>query len=706
SGNSADEGGGMDNGGSSNPTVTDCTFSGNSATNGGGMFNGLSSPTVTNCTFSGNNAVSFSGGGMHSQNDSSATITNCTFSGNSAPVGGGMYSSNVPSLTVANCILWGNQPDQIFDNGVGLTVIFSDVQGGFVGTGNIDIDPLFVDADGVDDIVGTDDDDLRLLAVSPALDAGTNTPPGGLPATDLDGNPRVLDGNFDGIVVVDMGAYELNPDTSPVVLNVTQGTLFDSLAAAIGDAVDGDELLASVGAFLAEPNIDLLGKSLTVRSSGAIDQAAGGLYVLADNSSLSTATGQDITLGGELRVRTGESADVVANQLIAGVTSELVARTNAGLFISTTGGTTIDGDATLLAGATMGFAGDVAIGGSMTAISNATASVTGSLSSTGTVSLLNGVTLLSGPLSSSGVMQMSAVTVLAEGFSNLPGGAVVVSGDIFSDITNDSQLTCIGDTLVVGDYTNNDTTIVQIGTLTIIGTLINDGTIIGDVVGGLAPGGGTQPGDGLDISGNFVAGAGSSLLMPDTVWSFGLSGNYDLAIDDNTRYHMAEAELHLAGVAQTLEIMSEDIGATSDGLDPTQPGHYPIGTLRIGPGTTVNMVDDHDNDGLGQIAPEAIYVETLVVDAGAVLNTNGTQVYYVSLTLDGTVDDPANLAQIVSTPPCPWDCATPADGQVSVVDFLALLAQWGQVGASCDFDDSGVSVTDFLALLANWGPCP
>jgi hypothetical protein len=43
---------------------------------------------------------------------------------------------------------------------------------------------------------------------------------------------------------------------------------------------------------------------------------------------------------------------------------------------------------------------------------------------------------------------------------------------------------------------------------------------------------------------------------------------------------------------------------------------------------------------------------------------------------------------------------------VSVVDFLALLAQWGQVGASCDFDDSGVSVTDFLALLANWGPCP
>ncbi|MHC4348035.1 MAG: DNRLRE domain-containing protein [Planctomycetota bacterium] len=57
-------------------------------------------------------------------------------------------------------------------------------------------------------------------------------------------------------------------------------------------------------------------------------------------------------------------------------------------------------------------------------------------------------------------------------------------------------------------------------------------------------------------------------------------------------------------------------------------------------------------------------------------------------------------------PPCPWDCADPADGEVNVVDFLALLAQWGQVGVSCDFDGGGVSITDFLKLLAQWGSCP
>jgi hypothetical protein len=45
---------------------------------------------------------------------------------------------------------------------------------------------------------------------------------------------------------------------------------------------------------------------------------------------------------------------------------------------------------------------------------------------------------------------------------------------------------------------------------------------------------------------------------------------------------------------------------------------------------------------------------------------------------------------------------------VNVVDFLALLAQWGGVG-SCDCDqppDGVVNVVDFLAILADWGSCP
>ena len=56
--------------------------------------------------------------------------------------------------------------------------------------------------------------------------------------------------------------------------------------------------------------------------------------------------------------------------------------------------------------------------------------------------------------------------------------------------------------------------------------------------------------------------------------------------------------------------------------------------------------------------------------------------------------------------PCPWDCGGDNDGDVGIVDFLVLLAQWGDPG-SCDFEGDGtVGIVDFLELLANWGACP
>ncbi len=221
SGNSAGVGGGMYNI-ESNPSVTDCTFSGNTASLvGGGMYNDTSSPTVTNCTFSGNTATS--GGAMW--NMSGLTVTNCTFGGNTATGGGGMLNGS-GSTTVANCILWDDSPDEI--GGDAPTVVtYSNVQGGWPGTGNIDADPLFV-APGIGD--------YRLSSGSPAIDAGNNW---GVPIdendydedgvlcelfpVDLDGNPRFNadEADFDpgcGVpVVVDMGAYEYQFDPADQV---------------------------------------------------------------------------------------------------------------------------------------------------------------------------------------------------------------------------------------------------------------------------------------------------------------------------------------------------------------------------------------------------------------------------------------------------------------------------------------------------------
>jgi hypothetical protein len=143
----------------------------------------------------------------------------------------------LPTALFVNSVVWGNEDPGGLDESAQLhltsgtyIVERSCVQGwtgGYPGTGSHGLDPLFVDADGVDDVVGTEDDDLQLGAGSPCVDAGVN---GGLPADlvdlDCDGNVAELlpldvtgigrraddvtvsDTGGGSAPVVDMGAYE------------------------------------------------------------------------------------------------------------------------------------------------------------------------------------------------------------------------------------------------------------------------------------------------------------------------------------------------------------------------------------------------------------------------------------------------------------------------------------------------------------------
>jgi hypothetical protein len=135
-------GGGMWNVDSS-AMLGNCMFSGNSAKDfGGGMSNSFSELTLSNCTFGGNVARKW-GGGMFS-NYSDPTLVNCTLGHNWASEGTGVYNyASNPKLS--QCILW-NAGDQIH-NFLGSTPIisYSDVRSGWLGDGNIDADPCFVD---------------------------------------------------------------------------------------------------------------------------------------------------------------------------------------------------------------------------------------------------------------------------------------------------------------------------------------------------------------------------------------------------------------------------------------------------------------------------------------------------------------------------------------------------------------------------------
>jgi len=104
SGNTANQrGGGIYNSNSSAPTITNSTFLGNNAIFGGGMFNDTaSSPTVAACAFSGNSATS-GGGGMYNFINTSPIVINSNFSENTSNLGGGMTNSDNSSTTVINC---------------------------------------------------------------------------------------------------------------------------------------------------------------------------------------------------------------------------------------------------------------------------------------------------------------------------------------------------------------------------------------------------------------------------------------------------------------------------------------------------------------------------------------------------------------------------------------------------------------------------
>jgi serine protease len=207
-------------------------------------------PTISGNVIKDN--VGWSSGGMSLENVSDATITNNIIVRNQGNQGGGIYVSVpfgargplVVNNTVAanransglavyatgfdaqasfvNNILVGDgtasivecdgtfdpnppsfQFNDVYNSGTGPA--FGGTCTGQTGVnGNISADPSFVDAGGGD----------FHIRRGPAVDAGTNT---GAPATDIDGDPRPLDGNGDGVAIVDMGADEipLSGDTIP-----------------------------------------------------------------------------------------------------------------------------------------------------------------------------------------------------------------------------------------------------------------------------------------------------------------------------------------------------------------------------------------------------------------------------------------------------------------------------------------------------------
>lgn len=171
---------------------------------------------------------SFSGGGILG-GVTRAIITNNTIVDNTAEFGGGVASGQLQSTTDAmhlyNNIIAFNTSLLYGAGGLGTYYsnpvvryndFYSNIPNNIAGTiddtdvigiyGNISVDPLFASR-----VPGSRD--LHVLQGSDLIDAGDNVTAMAASATDLNGTPRILDGQGNAIEMVDLGAYEFILDS-------------------------------------------------------------------------------------------------------------------------------------------------------------------------------------------------------------------------------------------------------------------------------------------------------------------------------------------------------------------------------------------------------------------------------------------------------------------------------------------------------------
>ncbi len=121
-----------------------------------------SSPLLENCIIRDNRSAL--GGGSYCYVNCAPMFINCVITGNLATeTAGGIFCHVTSQPTLINCILRDDEPGEIVLSGAEPVVRHCNVEGGWSGEGNIDVDPRFVSYRGFD---------LLLAPGSPCVDAG------------------------------------------------------------------------------------------------------------------------------------------------------------------------------------------------------------------------------------------------------------------------------------------------------------------------------------------------------------------------------------------------------------------------------------------------------------------------------------------------------------------------------------------------------
>ncbi|MCK4654853.1 MAG: right-handed parallel beta-helix repeat-containing protein [Candidatus Cloacimonetes bacterium] len=151
----------------SSPTILRSKIIANSTSNyGAGIRCENNSNPILKFTEITNNISQGSGGGIGCLSGSSPILTNVTIANNTAGyLGGGISCIAVLDFIMINSIMWDNEPFELHIYNSDLHIFYSDIQGGWLGEGNIYEDPLFTDP-----VNGN----FHLTEESPCIDAGTS----------------------------------------------------------------------------------------------------------------------------------------------------------------------------------------------------------------------------------------------------------------------------------------------------------------------------------------------------------------------------------------------------------------------------------------------------------------------------------------------------------------------------------------------------
>jgi CSLREA domain-containing protein len=367
-------------------TMTDSTVSENTV--GGGIFIGGGTANIANSTISNNTNQSSGGGLLVTSNVSVTTIVNTTITGNRGFLGGGIMRL-AGSLHLRNTIVAGNfngagtTPDDI--NGVVSASSSSNLigVGGSGGlTNGVNNNKVGVTNPGLGGLVdnGGPTRTHRLLPGSPAIDAGDNCvldntcipSPGFSLSNDQRGTgfARSVNGDFDGVAKVDIGAYEAQSVIlgAPFVVTNTNDSGSGSLRTAILDALQN----GSGNIYFQEGLTGTITLSTPLPDLPSVNIIGPGATKLTVQRNNSGAVKFRI-----FTVKFGATATISGLTIANGMTENVGLPTGAGGGISNEGTVTIDG--CNITGNSARFGGGVASSGSLTILNSTIANNTATL---------------------------------------------------------------------------------------------------------------------------------------------------------------------------------------------------------------------------------------------------------------------------------------------------------------------------------------